>query len=225
MVDKPAGLLVHPYGAKGSLKGEGESLTDWLTLKYPEARTVGDAPDTRPGIVHRLDRDTSGVMIIVKTQRAFDHFKSLFQAHQIQKIYLAIARGVFKNKKGTISAPIGIRQGSVKRSTRSPKMAKEAVTEYEVIREGGSEDAQFSVLRVYPKTGRTHQIRVHLASVGHPIFGDRLYGGKRKNDSAERLMLHALSIEFTDISGNRIKVEAEPPPELSTPEKLTGSKV
>jgi 23S rRNA pseudouridine1911/1915/1917 synthase len=237
-LNKPAGMLVHATSRDGVEK----TLVDWLLGKYPEIKNVGDSLEIhpafgearfikRPGIVHRLDKDTSGVMIAAKNQKAFEYFKNLFspygrspegrQGSQIKKTYLALAIGEVRPPAGggigTINKPIRLKNGSVKRTVWEGKDEKEAITEYKVIdylkiktQKGGQ---IFSLLEVSPKTGRTHQIRVHLASIGHPIIGDRLYGGK-KSYSAGRQFLHAQSIEFTDMSGKRMKIEAGLPEDL-----------
>jgi 23S rRNA pseudouridine1911/1915/1917 synthase len=215
VVNKPAGLQVHAARIAGGAMTEGPTLVGWLLKRYPELRTVGDDPEQRPGIVHRLDKGTSGVMVVARNQPAFEYLKGLFQKHEVKKTYLAVVAGELKEKKGTIDAPIGIRNGTMKRSTRSAKMAKPAVTEYKVLktfaREGfraQGDKQKFSLVELYPKTGRTHQIRVHLASIGHPVVGDRLYGPKAQPAWADRMMLHALSIEFTAPDGHRAKFEA-----------------
>ncbi len=233
-VNKPAGLLVHrAHLSKGQLlnvKGQmlrEHTLVDWLLKKYPQIKTVGDDPKNRPGIVHRLDKDTSGIMLIPKNQDYFDYLKSLFQNSKIKKTYLTLVYGVPKAKEGVIDKPIGIKDGSVKRSVHSEKMAKEAITEYRVLRTFMPQHpvlkvpqhrvlAAVSLLMVAPKTGRTHQIRVHLASIGHPVLGDKLYGGKMSGVMGQVLgvthqMLHADSIEFQAKPGKVIKLSAEPP--------------
>jgi 23S rRNA pseudouridine1911/1915/1917 synthase len=231
-VNKPAGLLVHAISNKRQAtrgKKEEPTLVDWLLVHYPEVGTVGDVPEVRPGIVHRLDRDTSGVMIAAKTQASFAYLKSLFQKHAIKKTYLAWVRGALKERHGIIAKPIGILTGSTKRSTRSEKMVKEAITRYAVRKEVVRGRETLSLLEVFPETGRTHQIRVHLASIGHPIMGDLLYGNRkfttRRTSLATRLMLHALSIELplqSNVShttpnpssseeGSILRLEAEPP--------------
>jgi 23S rRNA pseudouridine1911/1915/1917 synthase len=227
VINKPAGLQVHAARVAGTrAEGGGVStLVGWLVKQYPEIKSVGDDPELRPGIVHRLDKETSGVMLVARTQDYFEYLKKLFQEHEVRKTYLALVAGVPQKKQGIIDAPIGIRNGTIKRSTRSAKMAKSAVTEYKVLKTFAQEGAdgtngrtpEFSLLEVSPKTGRTHQIRVHLASIGHPVLGDRMYGPKNRSAWAGHLALHALSIEFTAADGKRMKFEAEPPEWLSTP--------
>ena len=222
-VNKPAGLLVHGVRGMGGRNqepgtrdmGQGTwhrgtltepTLVDWLLRKYPQIAAVGDDPEQRPGIVHRLDKDTSGVLLVAKNQKTFAYLKSLFQKHEVKKTYLAVVWGVPKEMSGVIDAPIGIQNGTMKRSVRSRKMAKEAVTEWKMVRkwegtgnqEPGTRDegretilapgsrspvfspwSPISLLEIHPQTGRTHQIRVHLASMGHPVVGDPLYGKER----------------------------------------------
>lgn len=228
VVNKPAGLMVHPVRVSASGQGKEKSaggsraaeptLVDWLVARYPEIKNVGDDPAVRPGIVHRLDKATSGVMVVARTQAAFERLKKLFQEHRIRKTYLAVVEGVPKNKKGTIDAPIGIKNGSLKRSVHSSKMAKPAVTDYSVVKAvAGDDGKEYAILKVSPKTGRTHQIRVHLASIGHPIVGDPLYGRKQPKRKGStplppRLMLHAAAIAFSDSEGSRFEFEVPPPP-------------
>lgn len=205
-VSKPAGLLVHAIKNK---KESEPTLVNWLLERYPEIGGVGDDPAFRPGIVHRLDKDTSGVIVVARSQASFERLKSLFQDREMEKTYLALATG-HTPPRGRIETPIGIENGSTKRSTRSLRMAKAALTEYD--REGYFERTdgfKSSLLKVRPLTGRTHQIRVHLASIGHPVLGDRLYA-RRKPQWVSRLMLHALSIEFETAPGRRLKLEAPP---------------
>ncbi|MBI3046327.1 MAG: RluA family pseudouridine synthase [Candidatus Harrisonbacteria bacterium] len=215
VLNKPAGLLTH--GTKE--KREEASLADWLLNNYPEVRTVGDDPVSRPGIVHRLDKDTSGVLIAARNQETFDYLKALFQKHLVQKTYLALVYGKIKEKSGIIDKPIGIKSGSTKRSTHSEKMKKAAITEYKVIkyvtlRQAQGKSVETTLLEVTPKTGRTHQIRVHLAAIGYPVVGDKLYGGKRPPAGLTRQFLHAQSLEFTLPTGERMKFEADLPEEL-----------
>lgn len=248
IVNKPAGIVVHSvkhstkrgakrgakHGAKGGMGHGGAkygtgrdtkafhepTLAEWIVKKYPEVRRVGDDPELRPGIVHRLDKETSGVMVVARDQKYFEYLKTLFRDRKVEKTYLALVAARPRKEKGIIDAPIGIRNGTMKRSLHFEKMAKSAVTEYKVLKTfvrkvarhaaRGSGDA-FSLLEVHPRTGRTHQIRVHLASIGHPIVGDHLYGSKKQPAWVHRLMLHALSLELTTAEGKRMKFEAEPP--------------
>ncbi len=211
VIDKPAGLMVHAARIsskrRSAVMREAEpTLVDWLLARYPEIKKVGDDPALRPGIVHRLDKATSGVMLIARTQTSFEQLKKLFQEHRMQKTYFAVAWGVPVKKRGIIDAPIGIKNGSLKRSVHSSKMAKAAITEYSVVKAMGDR----ALLKVTPKTGRTHQIRVHLASIGHPIVGDALYG-KKTEAGAGRLMLHAGGIAFEGGAGNRFEFESPLP--------------
>ena len=187
-LDKPAGLLVHP----GPHPSEEPTLVDWLLARYPEMRAVGDAPDVRPGIVHRLDRATSGVMVVARTQAAFDALKTLFQARAMSKEYRALVHGVMHPASGRIDRAIGIKPRSTKRSVFSRQMSKPAVTRYETL----EQLAQVAHVAAFPETGRTHQIRVHFASLGHPLIGDSLYAPKRKDPASDRLMLHAHRLAF-----------------------------
>jgi len=219
VVNKPAGLMVH--GAKvnparriDEARAAEPTLVDWLIARYPGVRTVGDEPTLRPGIVHRLDKATSGVMVIAKTQTSFEYLKKLFQEHRMEKTYFALVFGIPPKDHGVIDAPIGIKNGSLKRSVHATKMAKPAVTEYSVVKKFDL----FSLLKVNPKTGRTHQIRVHLASIGHPIVGDPMYGKKMLPAFAHRLMLHAGAIAFSDDKGNRFVFEAPFPPDFVYPQ-------
>ncbi len=222
-VNKPAGVLVHRPEKGPQASREADVLTDWIEAHYPEAHEVGD-PSTsswqanlRPGIVHRLDEDTSGIILIAKNQPTFTYLKGLFQRHEVKKTYLALVHGRMAGK-GKIEKPIGLKSGSVKRSVSAPgmKMVKEAVTEYRVLKLFKNGLDTFTLLAVTPQTGRTHQIRVHLASIGHPIVGDSLYGRPKmdKTLGLGRQFLHAESVEFTLPDDNRIKIEAELPPDL-----------
>lgn len=242
-VNKPAGLLVHPVrgrpalgtattalgrSASNGVHGTPEhdnkgTLVDFLVSKYPEIKEVGDLPagrqavHLRPGIVHRLDKDTSGVMIVAKNQKYFEYLKNLFQTHKIRKTYIALVHGKVKERKGVINKPIGLKSGTTKRTVfvRNAVMVKSAETEYQLKKYLNIGGEDYSLLEVFPKTGRTHQIRVHLASIGHPIVGDRLYGNKKASSVTNRLFLHADSIEFEKAPGEKIRLSADLPKELS----------
>ncbi|HRY76680.1 MAG TPA: RluA family pseudouridine synthase [Candidatus Paceibacterota bacterium] len=212
-INKPAGLLVHQIP-----NGSGLTLVDWLKEKYPFIATVGE-DKSRPGIVHRLDRETSGIMIIAKNNETFFYLKNLFQEKKINKGYLALVAGVFENKSGTIDAPIGRIVSSTKRSTLAKKMKdlKEARTDYEVLKNfSGEAGSGFALLEVYPRTGRTNQIRVHLASIHHPIVGDALYGSKKMElpPGLKRMFLHAYFLELPLKEGKVMRLEADLPEDL-----------
>lgn len=210
-INKPAGILVH-HNANSKSAGE-NTLADWLLANYPEVKGVGDSAE-RPGIVHRLDKETSGLMLIAKNQKTFDYLKSLFQSHQIKKTYLAWVWGEPKEKKGIIDNPIGLKAGTVKHTIHGGKMIKPAITFFRIIKTEETPEGKISFLEVMPKTGRTHQIRVHLKSIGNPVLGDKLYGSK--DDGFNRLMLHSYSLEFKNPEGKMLKIEIEPPEEFKS---------
>ncbi|MDI6820777.1 MAG: RluA family pseudouridine synthase [Patescibacteria group bacterium] len=206
-INKPAGVLVHPTVEGADYTG---TIVGWLLEHYPEIKTVGDKPNVRPGIVHRLDKDTSGVLLVCRTQAFFEHMKTQFQLHQVIKSYLALVYGAPK-AEGVIDRAIGLRSGSVKRSVsaRKMKMIKPAITEYKTIETFERDGEKYSLVRLVPKTGRTHQLRVHMAFIGCPVVGDSLYGRKENTLGITRQFLHAESIEFSLSNGKRIRTEAE----------------
>lgn len=213
VINKPAGLVVHSDG-----KREESTLIDWMNKNYPESKGVGE-PLTlsngdvieRSGIVHRIDRETSGAMLIAKNQPAFLYFKKQFQDRVINKIYHAFVYGEIKDDNGIIDRPIGrskkdFRQWSAQRGARGA--IREAVTHYRVM----ARDSGFSLVEAIPKTGRTHQIRVHFKAINHPIISDSLYAPKKdKALGFERLALHSYSVEFNLMNGNKIKITAPYP--------------
>lgn len=228
VIDKPADVLVHGIKSqKHSNVNQGKTLVDFLLGEFPEISSVGDDATIRPGIVHRLDRDTSGIMLVARNQKAFNFFKNLFQKHEIKKTYLALVYGLVKPVAGLIDKPIGLKSGTTKRTTvlANAKMVKPARTSYKVIKFLVARDAAlnsehfFSLVEVQPLTGRTHQIRVHLNSIGHPVVGDKIYGGKKQSAKRlalglSRMFLHSESIEFTDLNGKRLKFSADLAPDL-----------
>lgn len=214
VLNKPAGLLVHK--APGS---EEATLADWIVKKYPETAKVGDAPEIRPGIIHRLDKETSGIMTIARNQSTFDYLKKLFQERKIKKTYIALVWGKVKNKAGVIEKPIGLKGGTSKRTIHvdKAKLVKPAVTAYKVLKFLKLDNEEFSLVQAQPLTGRTHQIRVHFSVIGHPVVGDKLYGKKGDEfySQLNRHFLHAESLEFTKPDGSRIQIAADLPQELS----------
>ena len=209
-VDKPPGLLVHP-----TVSSKEPTLVDWLKRRYPEITKVGDDPKTRPGIVHRLDRDTSGIILIARSQKYFEYLKSLFQSRAIKKTYRALVYGKLTPKKGIIKKDIRVKSGTTKRTVFKGRGERAAVTEYKVLRYFDN----FSWIEVTPLTGRTHQIRVHLASIGCPVMGDKLYGPKKPKTTLAgvgRQLLHAYSLEFSPAPGKRLKLAASVPEDIKT---------
>jgi len=205
VLDKPPGLVVHP-GA-GVKRG---TLVHGLLNRYPEMATVGSA--ARPGIVHRLDKDTSGVMVVARTQTAYQLLRQQFEERSIHKTYLGLALGRFRQKKGTIDLPLGRHihhREKISVRTRKPRVA---ITHYEVLREF----KETTLLALRPITGRTHQLRVHLSATGHPLAGDTRYGGgSRPRTRFSRLFLHAWKLRLKHpASGQEMEFESPLPPEL-----------
>jgi len=209
-VDKPAGLVVHSDG-----RTEEPTLTQWALHHYPAMQGVGEPlvfsdgrVIDRPGVVHRLDRETSGVLLLAKDQETFLWLKHEFQNRHISKTYNAFVYGALKEARGVIDRPIGKSRGDFRRWSAQPGARgelREAITEYSVL--GSS--PEFTFLEVRPKTGRTHQIRVHFKAVHHPVVCDKLYAPNHKPALGfERLALHARRLELTRPSGERIVIEA-----------------
>jgi 23S rRNA pseudouridine1911/1915/1917 synthase len=195
IIDKPSGLLIHP-----TVKGESDTLIDWAAEKYPEIAKIGDEPG-RAGIVHRLDKEVSGLMVIPKTQAAFEYFKKLFKTRQIEKKYTALVYGEIKGDTGEIDFPITrskTKSGLYGALPSGSIEGRPAKTVFHVIKRFKN----YTLLEVQILTGRTHQIRVHLLAFGHPIVGDLLYKNKRfKEQKINRIFLHASYLGFDDLSG------------------------
>jgi 23S rRNA pseudouridine1911/1915/1917 synthase len=189
VVDKPAGMIVHP--AKGHWEGTLASA-----LAHHFGTLSGRGGPTRPGIVHRLDRDTSGVIVVAKNDQVHDALSAQFKTRAVEKEYLAIVVGVPDRDRDVIDEPIGDHptHREKKAIRREDASARPAVTEYEVI----ERFAGFALLRARPRTGRTHQIRIHLAHVGHPVLCDRLYGGRAMLSERE-LMPRGLTSEPSEL--------------------------
>ena len=230
VINKPAGLMVH-----SDAKNPGPFLTDWIVERFPEAKNVGE-PITntegklmsRDGIVHRLDRDTSGVLIVAKTQKGFESLKKQFKDRTITKKYLAFVWGDLKEEFGTIDKPIArsgsdFRKWSAGRGRRGEE--REAETYWTKIAGGAwsqepeagslspeAKKERFTLVEAQPKTGRTHQIRVHFVAIQHPVVCDSLYAeSKPPALGFKRLALHSRSIEFDTMDGKRLKIEAPLP--------------
>lgn len=199
-INKPAGMVVHP--AYGHTSG---TLVNAVLARWPQIASFSE-PE-RAGIVHRLDKDTSGVILVAKTAAALESLREQFKTRAVVKRYLALVEGMPDTPDGLIEAPIGRDPGQRKRMA-VVRDGREAVTEYHVL----ETYADFSLLEVLPRTGRTHQIRVHLAFVGHPVVGDTVYGRRRQSIKLKRHFLHAASLTFArPDAGEPITVEAPLP--------------
>jgi 23S rRNA pseudouridine1911/1915/1917 synthase len=198
VVDKPAGLVVHP--AAGHASG---TLVQALA-----GRSAGGDPD-RPGIVHRLDRDTSGLLVVARTEQAYESLRRLVRQRGLEREYLALVRGRPRSRTGRIEAPIGRDRRDPTRRSLDTDLPKDAVTHFELV-ELLDEHA---LLRVRLETGRTHQIRVHLAAIGLPVVGDPVYGTPEPD--LRRQFLHAARLAFDHpVTGERVDVESPLPPDL-----------
>jgi 23S rRNA pseudouridine1911/1915/1917 synthase len=223
VVNKPAGLMVHHDG-----RTKDRVLTDWVLENYPEVEGVGEpliirngnneVSIDRPGIVHRLDKDTTGVMVVAKTQDAHAHLKEQFQNRNTTKKYLAVVWGNIKEDEGIIDQPIGkskkdFKQWQAGKDARGTM--REAETHFSVLRRIEKEGDSFCLLELTPKTGRTHQIRVHMKYLQHPIVSDPLYAGKRPDVlSFKSLALHAWKLSVDVLGKGFMEFEAEIPGEF-----------
>ncbi len=222
VINKPSGLIVHGDG-----RHEEASVVDWIMKNYPELKDVGEEMKiehkgetidiARSGIVHRIDRDTSGCLLIAKNQEAFEFLKAQFQEHTIKKKYVAIVYGWPRDERGIIDQPIGrsssnIRAWTTKSGSRG---TRDAVTRYTVAKKFEYQGEKYAVVDLYPQTGRTHQLRVHMSHLGHPIVGDPIYAGKRvPTIPIKRTALHAERITFKMLDGKEKEVIAPPPDDM-----------
>jgi len=214
VVNKPAGLQVHPSDTEKK-----NTLVNALVVSFPEIKGVNDGSEgswMRPGIVHRLDKDTSGAMVVAKNRKTFDELKRQFADREVEKNYVAVVYGNLEKKAGVVDAPIA-RAASFKKQKiargKTKGTARPAVTEYRLL----ERYAEFDFVEVLPKTGRMHQIRVHLASLGHPIIGDVKY--KRRNlicpEGVRRQLLHAQKLKF-ELNGRKYAFEAPVPRDFAS---------
>ncbi len=204
VVNKPSGLIVYPDG-----KHEYPALSHWLDKKYGEGKFH---------FVHRIDRETSGILVIAKTEKAHAFLKEQFAEREIKKTYRAFIYGVLKDDRGIIDKPIGNARGGMgpRSATRPHGTTREAITAFNVRARG----KESTYVDVFPKTGRTHQIRVHFSAIQHPIVSDVLYAPSRKPLLGfKRLALHALSLSFTHPNGKEMTFEAPLPQDFLEAER------
>jgi 23S rRNA pseudouridine1911/1915/1917 synthase len=238
VVDKPAGMMVHAgSGQNEDVRSRG-TLVNALLYRFKALSATGG--DLRPGIVHRLDKDTSGLIVVAKNDRTHAALAELFSSRHIKKTYIALVQGAVEREKGTINAAVGRDPLRRTRMTARPQEnARSAVSHYEVIRRLATRFGKFTLVRVRIETGRTHQIRVHMASIGHPVVGDTLYGGSgqltdqvasqaaqskaaRRKAEPEKLrlgrnFLHSARLEFMHpVTGKLLELEAPLPEDLES---------
>ncbi|MEY4440846.1 MAG: ribosomal large subunit pseudouridine synthase rRNA synthase [Candidatus Parcubacteria bacterium] len=217
IINKPAGISVHKSGQR-----EEYTISDWVIEHFPQTKEVGEPLKIsngetieRHGIVHRLDKDTSGVLLIALTQKAYEFFKKQFHDREIKKSYRAFLYGNLKEDHLTIQEPIGKHKKDFRKRTtarNSRGELKPAITFFHVLQRAKVENEPVLFVEAQPKTGRTHQIRVHARYMQHPVVADTLYArSKPKLLGFERLALHAYSLEFKDLDGFTQKVEADFP--------------
>ena len=223
VINKPIGWLVHEDG-----KTDAPTVVEWFLSRVPEAQGVGEVgvkndgtPLNRSGVVHRLDRETSGVLVLAKNQDAHQFLKQQFKDRHAQKEYRAFVYGRMHDRWGTINRPIGRSQKDSRLRSAMPGakgVMREAITDFERIGSGEYEGETFSYLKLIPKTGRTHQLRAHLRAIERPIVGDGLYGAYKMKDSnnlgLHRLALHAHQLEVVAPDGEERRFIAPVPHEF-----------
>jgi 23S rRNA pseudouridine1911/1915/1917 synthase len=238
VVNKPAGMMVHAGAGQNDDERSRGTLVNALLFRFKKLSSTGG--DLRPGIVHRLDKDTSGLIVVAKNDRTHAALGEMFSTRQMKKTYVALVGGHVERPRGTITAGVSRDPMRRTRMTVQPnENARSAVSHYEVVRRLVTRFGKFTLVRVRIETGRTHQIRVHMASIGHPVVGDTLYGGagqltdqvasqaaqskaaRRKADPEVlrlgRNFLHAANLEFVHpITGKPVSLEAPLPLELDT---------
>ena len=220
VINKPAGMMVHAGAGASDAKSNRGTLVNALLSRF--GVLSGVAGELRPGIVHRLDKLTSGLILVAKNDHAHRQLASEFSGRRVSKTYLALAHGWLAKDRGTVSSAISRDRLRRTRMTTRGRNGRSAVTHYAVLRRVQSRFGKFTLLRLEIETGRTHQIRVHMASVGHPIVGDTLYGAPRElvsqgldRISLNRNFLHAAELEFTHPrSGQRVRFSRSIPQEL-----------
>ncbi|PLX20292.1 hypothetical protein C0584_06120 [Candidatus Parcubacteria bacterium] len=216
VINKPAGIIVHDFENVSE-----ETLVDVLLMRYPEIRQIGEDP-SRPGIVHRIDREVSGLMVVARNQKTFDNLKEQFKKRTVQKYYKALVYGVVSKEHDEIRFPIArsksrYKMAALPETKKGEKQdeGKIAISEFDVV----ERKINYTLLRVKIKTGRTHQIRVHLSAYGNPIVGDNVYTTNKLREknikkNLGRIFLVAFFLSFNDLDGNRQEFEVDIPNNL-----------
>lgn len=223
VINKPSGLVVHADG-----KHEEPTVVDWILEHYPELKDVGEKmiiehqgetiEIPRSGIVHRIDRDTSGCLLIAKNQDAFDNLKEQFKEHTIKKKYTAIVYGWPRDERGIIEQPIGRSSSNIRAWTTKAgaRGMRDATTRFTVRKKFEKDGQKYAVVDLFPQTGRTHQLRVHMGHLGHPMVADPIYAtGKNNTLPITRTALHAEKIIFKNMKGQDVEVLASLPADLA----------
>jgi len=235
VINKPAGMMVHAGAGETEDARNSNTLVNALLFRFNALSSTGG--ELRPGIVHRLDKDTSGLIVVAKNDAAHVKLAELFSSRQIRKTYVALVHGLVERQKGSVTAAVS--RDPVRRTrmtTKPSENSRTAISHYEVVQRLETRFGKFTLVRVRIETGRTHQIRVHMASLGHPVVGDTLYGASgrlvdqasqtsskaaRRNNEPERLklgrnFLHAARLEFTHpFTAKPLELEAPLPAELT----------
>ena len=202
VVNKPKGMVVHP--ANGNPDG---TLVN-AVMAICKNSLSGIGGEIRPGIVHRLDKDTSGLLIVAKNDKAHINMSNQIKNREVKKIYIALVRGLVSEDEATINMPIG-RSTKDRKKMAIRKDGKEAVTHFKVLKRY----SKYTLLEIKIDTGRTHQIRVHMSEIGHPVVGDMVYSNGKNEFGVEGQMLHAKSLDFKHpVTGEKMHLEAELPP-------------
>lgn len=212
VINKQKNLIVHPAGS--IVTG---TLVNALLFKYGYDGLSHIGGEDRPGIVHRLDKDTTGLMVIAKTNESYLYLKKLFETRQVSKEYLAIVFGNFKEKKGRIENYMD-RDPHNRRKMAVRPNGRIAISEYEVI----SETEGFSLVKVHIITGRTHQIRVHMTDLNHPLLGDPVYGNYKHKFNLDYPLLHCTHLSFTDKDGEKVSFDQEIPKDFEKYKNILG---
>lgn len=207
VVNKPKGMVVHP--ANGN--PDGTLVNAVMAICHDSLSGIGG--EIRPGIVHRLDKDTSGVIVVAKNDKAHINLSEQIKNHEVEKVYWALVRGIVKENEATISMPMG-RSTKDRKKMAVDRKGKEAITHFRVLER--YPEHQCTLLEIKIETGRTHQIRVHLSEIGYPVIGDTVYSNGKNEWNIEGQCLHAKSLSFTHpISGQKMKIEAPLPEYLA----------